>query len=526
MPSAKIKNIAINIGLIATGMANTLTFAPYDYFFVSWLTLAVLVFSIAQVADKPKKAFKYGLCYGLGWFGAGISWVHVSIDTFGGLPLIASLALMALLVAYLAIYPAFACYLTTRFSPKLAIWPLSFAGFWFISEWLRSFMLTGFPWLSLGYGQFTSPLIDLAPIIGEIGITFVLCIIGSCLALIAISLKAQNSGDKRLNIIVAASLIVIALISAQLVPTQWAKPLNSSKDVLLVQGNIAQSIRWQPENDWPNMLKHLDLTRPHYDEVDLIIWPEAAIPILEPLAQEELHNLNQVAAQNHTAVITGIIDYHSDTKTVYNTLITLGIRNPEDTKGAYYYMHQNRYTKHHLLPVGEFVPFEDFLRPLAPIFDLPMSSFTRGEKIQPNLRANGINLAPAICYEIIFPRLLRQNIKDETDIILTVSNDAWFGDSIGPHQHMQIAQMRALEFGRPVVRATNNGVTAVTDHTGQITAKLAQFEADVLKTKVELVTGKTPYLEHGDKPMWLVNLLILLGVLVWWKVEQKTTSKM
>lgn len=530
MPSPKLKQLAIKLGLMATGMANTLTFAPFDHFFISWLTLTALLFAIYKVKNQPKKTFEYGLFYGLGWFGAGISWVHVSIDTFGGLPLIGSIGLMTLLVGYLALYPALACYLTARFSPKVIIWPLSFAAFWFLSEWLRSFMLTGFPWLSLGYGQLTSPLATLAPVIGEIGITFVLCVIAAALMVIGISLapnrfnlspsdEDNNAKNNKVHLVFASGLIAIVILVTFLTPAQWTKPLNSSKQLLLVQGNIEQSIRWQPENDWPNMLKHLDLTRPHYDQVDLIIWPEAAIPILEPLAQEELHNLNKVAAQNHTAVITGIIDYHTDTKTVYNTLITLGLRNNDDTKGRYYYMHQNRYTKHQLLPIGEFVPFEDFLRPLAPIFDLPMSSFTRGDKIQPNLRANGINLAPAICYEIIFPQLLRQNIKDETDIILTVSNDAWFGDSIGPHQHMQIAQMRALEFGRPVVRATNNGVTAVTDHQGNITAQLPQFTADVLKADVGLVTGKTPYLIYGDMPMWVVNLLILLVTLVWWKVK-------
>ena len=475
------KTLIVHLLLVLAGIANTLSFAPYNHYFVSVISLVILQLFISTAT--PKQALTYGFSYGLGWFGGAISWVHVSIATYGEIPLIASLTLMALLIGYLAIYPALTCYLTKRFTPTLAWWPFSFAAFWFLCEWLRSVMLTGFPWASLGYGQINSPLATLAPVIGEIGITLVLCMISSALTLLL----------KRQHLIVATSLLALITTSTLLTPSNWTKALNKSTNLLLVQGNIPQSIRWNPENDWPNMLKHLDLTRPHYDKADIIIWPEAAIPILEPLAQDELHNLNQVTAQHQVELITGIIDYHSDSKTAYNSLITLGLRNHDDQKGQYYYLHQNRYTKHHLLPIGEFVPFEDLLRPLGRIFDLPMSSFTRGEPIQSNLRANGINLAPAICYEIIFPRLLRQNINAETDIILTVSNDAWFGDSIGPHQHMQIAQMRSLEFGRPVARATNNGVTAVTDHQGNITAKLPQFKADVLPAKVNLVTGQTPY---------------------------------
>lgn len=503
MMLVKLKSTKLTtILLIIAGMANTFSFAPYDYFYVSWLSLSVLITTISTI--KPQRAWWYGFCYGLGWFGAGISWVHISIEQHGGMPLLASLSIMLILVCYLALYPALACYLTRKFCGKLAGIPLTFASFWLISEWLRSHILTGFPWLSLGYGQLHSPLAQVAPLIGEVGITYLVCLIAGALMLI---IKRQH---------LPQSMIIIAGISIILpiLPQKWTTPLNMQKDILLVQGNIEQSLRWQPENDWPQLLTYLDLSRPHYSQVDLIIWPEAAIPILEPLAQEELHNLNRVLAQNRSGLVTGILDYHTDTKIAYNSLITLGLRNPQDNKGQYYYLSQNRYNKHHLLPIGEFVPFESILRNLAPLFNLPMSSFTSGEKIQPNLRVNGINLAPAICYEIAFPRLLRQNIDNYTDLILTVSNDAWFGDSIGPHQHMQIAQMRALEFGRPVVRATNNGISAVTDHRGTIKAQIPQFKAQTLTVSVPLVTGITPYLHYGDQPLWGITLLILITLSV------------
>jgi len=500
--------------LTCLGGLNVLGFAPFDWFFVPIVTLTVLILSLNK--SSAKQALGYGWCYGLGWFGAGISWVHVSIDTYGGIPLIASLGLMLMLVGYLAIYPALACWLTVKYSPSKNYWWLSFVAFWFICEYLRSIMFTGFPWLSLGYSQFTSPLKVFAPVIGEIGLTLLMCVISVSVA------QAISSRLKQWHV---ASIVLVAVTSLTIVmPTKWTQSLNDTKSVALVQGNIEQSIRWQPENEWPTYLKYLDLTRPHYQSVDLVIWPESAIPMLEPLAQEELFNLDKSAAISNTALITGIIDFQTNPRVIYNGLVTLGLRNPQDKQGQYYYQHQNRYNKHHLLPIGEFVPFEDWLRPLAPIFDLPMSSFTRGDYRQPNLRANGISLVPAICYEIIFAEQIRQNITSQTDMILTVSNDAWFGLSVGPLQHMQIAQMRALEFGRPLLRATNTGVSAVTDEYGNIIAKLAQFEDAVLTADVELVTGTTPYLAWGNKPLWLLTIMIFALLLVQNLRQSRQTS--
>jgi apolipoprotein N-acyltransferase len=195
----------------------------------------------------------------------------------------------------------------------------------------------------------------------------------------------------------------------------------------------------------------------------------------------------------------------------------LGKRHTDSTDGDYFYGHGNRYSKHHLLPIGEFVPLEGLLRKLAPIFDLPMSSFTRGAYVQPNLVANSYHLLPAICFEIAFPAQITANMTGATQLLLTVSNDAWFGDSIGPHQHLQIAQMRALEFGRPVLRATNNGVTATIDASGNISATVPQFTEAVLKDELRLSTGTTPYSRIGDKPLWLICgfLLFLFSIIKW-----------
>lgn len=254
-------------------------------------------------------------------------------------------------------------------------------------------------------------------------------------------------------------------------------------------------------------------------ESDIVIWPEAAIPKLEGLSQPFLVELDYTAAQTDTGLVTGIINYNFESGEVYNNVIAVGKKYAEasdatDTNGHYRYFHNNRFAKHHLLPIGEFVPFENFLRPLAPLFDLPMSSFSRGEFQQTNLQVKGTNIAPAICFEIAFPRQLRANVHADTDMILTVSNDAWFGRSHGPAQHLQIAQVRAKELGLPIVRATNNGLTAFIDHRGQITSVLPQFETATLTDKVVTTRGTTPYRSLGDWPFAIICVVVLVCLFV------------
>lgn len=460
--------------------------------------IPVLALAIRQIAKLRHRAFLAGWVFGMGWFGAGISWVHVSIADFGGLPLVGSLAIMALLCGYLSLFPALAFSLASRFF-TVNLWPLALPFFWCLSEWLRSWLLSGFPWLSLGYSQIDSPLSGWAPIIGETGLT--------ALLLIAASLLACN-GFKRATLY--GGLISLAIYVSGWLALQhaWVSP-KQTYSVAMVQGNIPQSLRWVPEQDQPTMDKYLHLTEPLWNS-DLIIWPEAAVPKLEPLAQPYLARVNERAFNENTALITGIVNFNWETQEAWNNLIVLGKRTPTATLPDYQYFHNNRFAKHHLLPVGEFVPFEDWLRPLAPLFDLPMSSFARGAYQQANLEANGIHLAPAICFEIAFPRQVAANLYANTDMIITVSNDAWFGRSHGPAQHLEIARMRALEFGRPVLRATNNGISAFIDAKGQITARLPQFEAGSLTAPVTATEGLTPYRQLGDLPMGILLTLLLI----------------
>ncbi|MDP5141822.1 apolipoprotein N-acyltransferase [Rheinheimera baltica] len=502
---SKLHAVIPHLLLILAGGVTTLAFAPYTLWWLPLVTLALLVF-LLQRANTAKQAMLLGFSFGLGWFGVGISWVHISIDQFGGLPLAGSLGLMALLVAYLAIFPALASWLSNKLRLPVVM-PLVFAASWTLAEWLRSVVLTGFPWLSLGYSQTSAGLKDFAPLIGETGISFLLVFAAAALAQIC---RPQAAISRYSYLLIAGAVFAISPFLNQVKGWQYS---DNSLSVLLVQGNIKQELRWAPEQEWPTMVKYMDLTRPHFD-TDLVIWPEAAIPKMEPLAQDYLDNLNRAALYADTAVISGILDYNFKSREAWNNLIVLGKRNADSTDADYFHGHANRYSKHHLLPIGEFVPFENWLRNLAPIFDLPMSSFTRGGYVQPNLVANGYNILPAICFEIAFPAQIAANMTPDTQVLLTVSNDGWFGDSIGPHQHLQIAQMRAIEFGRPLIRATNNGITATIDASGNISARAAQFSETVLKDTLRLTHGNTLYSRAGNYPLWLLCSLILLPLLL------------
>lgn len=488
-------------GILAlAGASNTLGFAPYNYWLVTLLS-PVFLFLLLPHASRSQ-ALRYGWSYGLGWFGAGISWVHISIAEFGGLPITGSLVLISLLVMYLALFPALFSYVMVRWIPKylwLALGPI----LWYASEWLRGTLMTGFPWLSLGYSQLHSPLHYLAPIIGETGLSYLVI-----LCAIALSHLVQQQ-KQILTVGVLFSVIASSFAASFYLPiTRDETPIA----VALVQGNIKQELRWVEENEASTMQRYKELTTP-LTHAELIIWPEAAIPRLEAMSQPFLIRMDESLAENQQALVSGIIDYQPNSREIYNSLIVLGSTD-NTTQPSYYYQHPNRYQKNHLLPIGEVVPFETILRPIAPIFDLPMSSFNRGAYTQPALKAAGLFLTPVICFEIAFAEQVLANLGPQTDFIITVSNDAWFGDSIGPLQHMQIAQMRALEVGRPVLRATNNGLTGVTDEYGNLTATIPQFVQGVLEAQVYPTHGTTFYAQFGEQPKYLIFVL-LIALCVW-----------
>ncbi|MCW8331803.1 apolipoprotein N-acyltransferase [Photobacterium sp. SDRW27] len=476
---------------VPSGALATLSFAPYNY----WYLAPVSIFAFLYLLQNQtiKRSGLIGFLWGLGLFGTGISWVHVSIDTFGGMPKVASMFLMGLLISYLALFPAAFGALFNRFNRGRPFHQLLLSGpvIWLLLDWFRGWFLTGFPWLWMGYSQVDSPFAAIAPILGVEGITLALML---CSGAFVAAWCDRNWKP----LLIPVLIIGLSGLAGSI---QWVTPApEKSVEVALIQGNVPQELKWLPSQRWPTLMKYTDLTRENWD-ADLIVWPEAAIPALETQVPTFLQNLDSAARNNNSTVITGVLDQKEDGQ-YFNNILTLGM----NTDGPYNYESAHRYSKHQLLPFGEFVPFGDLLRPIAPFFNLPMSSFSRGDFVQPNLEANGYSLAPALCYEIAFSEQVRQNVNIDTELLLTLSNDAWFGTSIGPFQHMEIAQMRSLELGKPLLRATNNGVTGVVDHTGKITDQIPQFETAVLRATVVPTEGLTPYTSLGSWPLYFYIL--------------------
>jgi apolipoprotein N-acyltransferase len=478
----------------------TLSLAPFDWWPLGILSCAIFANLLANCT--PRQAIWRGWLYGLGMFGSGASWVYISIHVHGA----ANPALAGFLTltwcAGLALLQALFAWCYVRFvRPLPGGMLLGFAALWVLFEWLRSWLLTGFPWLYLGYAHVDTWISGWAPLIGVYGLSFICALTGSCLYLIW---RVRELG----SVLTYVFLVGLMWMSGnQLKPMEWVAPaLSEPLSVAIYQPNIAQEKKWDRQWYQP-ILQQYETALPAQYGHDIVLWPESAIPNIYQNARSFLDPIALKAAQSNTTLITGIPYRSPDGSAYHNSIIALG-----NGKGVYH--------KQRLVPFGEFVPMEDMLRGLIAFFDLPMSAFTAGDHQQKPLRAGGYRIAPFICYEVVYPDLVAQSAGD-ADLLVTISNDSWFGESIGPLQHLQMAQMRALENGRYMIRGTNNGVSAIINHRGQIVAQSAQFVATTLTGEVQLMLGKTAFSSFGSRPIIIGSagvLFLMAGVyLAFWR---------
>ncbi|WP_348815539.1 apolipoprotein N-acyltransferase [Halomonas sp. H10-59] len=477
--------------LIAGGLT-TLAAAPFSWWWLAPLAAALVYAGLYR--QSARQALLRGWCYGLGLFGSGASWVYVSIHDYGYTSAPLAFFLTALFVASMALFVALPMGLFRRLMPArptALAGGLGFVGFWVLMEWIRTWLFTGFPWLLLGSTQVDSPLSALAPLGGVYMLSLVVAASGVLLT--------ELARPRPL-----AALPLVALWGLPwLLPNQWTSPTGDPLNVALLQGNLPQEIKWLPEgqrqavNTYLGMTGDLEATAPV--EPDIVIWPEAALPMFEDQAQPIMARA-QAALAPETALLTGILQRDADGR-FFNAVSAYG-----NASGAY--------RKAHLVPFGEYLPLESLLRGAIAFFDLPMPAMTPGPDTQPPMTAAGHTLGNAICYEIIYADLVAERARD-SELLLTVSNDSWFGDSIGPHQHLEMARLRALENGRYVMRATSNGITAIIDDQGRLLDQLPQFETARLDGQVQPMQGLTPFTRTGSWPTWLVAGLMLLAGALW-----------
>ena len=509
-------------------------FAPLGWFPLPILSLAGL-FLLARDA-APGHAFRLGWSYGLGLFLTGVSWVYVSISTYGGMP--APLAALAtgLFCAFIALFPALALAGGARLAaPGWARLVLALPAAWVLGEWVRGWIFTGFPWLALGYSQApASPLAGFAPVLGVYGVGLLAALSAGLLALmlpsptfmpfrvLPVNGEGANaspaSGGRRREfgepvspppkpavdgwegergglraLWITGGLAALWLSGLALQQVDWTRPTAAPVSVALLQGNIPQDMKFRPEK--------LEATLDHYaravlaSDARLIVLPETALPLFRSsVPRDYLNLLADHARARNGDVVLGIPEDGGPAR-YYNGILTLGA-SPEGF-----------YRKAHLVPFGEFVPWG--FRWAVDLMSIPLGDFSRGEAEQPPLAAGGEKLAVNVCYEDAFGEERLAAAKDST-LLVNLSNDAWFGASLAPWQHLQIGAMRSLEAGRWQLRANNTGITALLDHKGQVRARLEPFATATLTGQAQGRKGETPFLSLGNTPFLLLSLTLLV----------------
>lgn len=490
--------LPLSIVSLFSGVLGVFAFAPFHLYPLMLISLIGLlwVFLHSTVAQ----AFKRGFYYGLGFFGAGTSWIYVSIHTFGNAPLLFAVVLTFLFICILALFPAFIGLTLNRYYPLntgYKLW-LVFPALWSLSEWVRSWIFTGFPWLLAGSSQTFWPLNSFAPIGGVYLISFFL-------AQLAGAILYFCNVDSYLRTNARIYFIGLLLACALLPLKHWTHLSGAPISVSLVQGNITPSMKWQPDEAENTYQHYLALTKDHWEN-RLVIWPEAAITIPLPIANDKLTQLKQLALTHHAGLITGVPYESINIVDDYNAAIGVG-----EAQGLYF--------KRHLVPFGEYFPLQAMSKKFLSWLDIPMSNFKAGSYAQHPILYKGTYISTLICYESIFTEEVRKTLGND-GLILVLSDDAWFGHSIAASQHLQMAQMRALETGRYVLSVTNNGITAIIDPLGKIVQQLPAFESGVLTGEVSRYTGETPWLILGSN----LFLLICLISLIVGKIREKKSA--
>lgn len=481
------------------GALGTLGFAPFEEFWLLWLGLAGLVWVLLKAGQR--RGFALGYSYGLGLLISGVHWLAPTFAEASDVPLWLAWPLTLGLLGLLALWYGLAGWLLGRFLSRSSFGTglLLFPAIWVLFEWLRGWVLSGFPWLQSGYALLDTPFAGFAPWLGVHGVAW-LGLLSLC------SLLWFLFERRRLGLGIA---LIIPITGGLLSHWSLVEPKGEPMESILIQANIKQSLKWQPEHLGQSISRHLELTEKAWG-AKLILWSETAIPgMTQALWSSLLDPLEQEALAHDAQVLIGIPREHEDGERYYNTLLSLG---GKSTGGHVFY------AKRHLVPFGEYPPWRSWFKPFFDKFNIPMSDFAAGPEAKPLLEVRGQHAGISICYEVAFPEEVREALP-EADVLINVTNDGWFGDSLAPHQHLQMARMRALELGRQLLRSTNTGISALIGPDGRMLAQLGVGELGNLRVKLQPYSGTTPYAALGN---WPILVIILLSLCLYWAAPDKS----
>ena len=471
-----------------SGVIFPLSFSPFNFDLVIFISLFLFLKSL--VGADLKTAFFVGWIFGIAVFGVGVGWIQISVHQFG-IPYWAfSFALTFFFVALMALYYAILGQCISLISVKSPIYIITVPCFWFLGEYIRSNFLTGFPWLLVGYTQVDGPLKGFIPLIGSIG----------CSGLVVLITAIFFWSSKRFRFRWPASVFICVVVffsSSLLRDVDWTETHNKSLQVALIQGAISQQIKWEASHLEDSIQRYLDLTQDYWDK-DLIVWPETALPIFPESVPDITEMLSKKGLETSTVLLIGVPTRDLSRKKYFNSILQLGVSS-------------DSYSKRKLVPYGEYFPGKKYFSFFHKYFLIPMSDLSSGDLLKNSLSIKGREVGVLICYEVAFTDIAFSSLP-KAHFLVNVSNDAWFGNSIAPFQHLQIARVRALESGRPILRATNDGLTALIDHQGGFIAIGPQFNPAVVSGTIFGRSGLTPYLEYGDYPVlyFSISLICLL----------------
>lgn len=476
------------LGAAAAGVGAAAAFAPFGYWWLMPPALAFLFYLILQ-SRHWRTAAAAGFVFGLLFFGCGLWWIYGALSGYIGLPAIAALILWILLCAALSLYPALAAAAARRIGGGGG--GIALAGLWALAEWLRGWLFSGFPWLAVAYSQTeVSPVFGWLPVVGIAGANLILALVCT-IPVVAVKFPKLR---------VAALAIMAAVLGggAALANYEWTRPAGVM-DVSLLQGNVAQNLKWRDGEVARAMKDYLRMAENAPGR--LIVLPETALPMrFANLSASYVAALRKIAAGREGAVLTGV--FVEERAELYNAAVAIG-----DFPAAVY-------RKRHLTPYGEYLPFAAVLRPLLLAADIPYNSLAAG-KAAAALPLPGVRVAVSICYEDAFGDEWRTQLP-QAQLLINITNDGWFDGSAMLLQHRQMSQARAAEFGRWLVRATNTGQTAIINQRGRVVAELAAGTQGMLNGEVMLREGATPFVRFGEWPALVLSLVSVVGGL-WYR---------